>query len=110
MSDVTTIPTAEALKLASLLKPSRRGVATRMLTKAKGGSSTLFAFDAGGGFGERSAPFDAFVIVLKGAMTLTIDGTLIEAPAGTVARLPAHVPRSVFARNASSMLLVVLEE
>jgi quercetin dioxygenase-like cupin family protein len=110
MSDVTTIPIAEALKLASLLEPSRRGVATRVLTKAKGGSSTLFAFDAGGGLRERSSPFDAFVLVLRGAMTLTIGGTIVEATPGTLACLPANASCGVVAKKASSMLLVTLAE
>lgn len=110
MSDVTTIPSAEALRLSQLITPTPRGVASRVLAKAKGGSLTLFAFDAGQGLGEHSAPFDALVLVLEGALTLTIGGAPVEATPGTVVRMPADVPHAVDAKEASRMLLVMLKE
>jgi quercetin dioxygenase-like cupin family protein len=109
MTDLTaTIAPAEALALHDLIAPTTRGIASRVLAKAGGGSVTLFAFDAGEGLSEHSTPFDALVLVLEGALTLTIGGTPVRATPGTVVRMPAQVPHAVQADEASRMLLLML--
>src|SRR5688572_18942077 len=105
-----TIPTAEALRLADLITPTEGGIASRVLAKNAGGNVTLFAFDAGEGLSEHTAPFDALAIVLTGALTLTIGGTPVTATPGTIVRMPANVPHAVDANAASKMLLVMLRE
>lgn len=104
----STLPAGEALALASLIAPTAHGIASRVLAKAPGGSLTLFAFDGGQGLTEHTSPFDALVLVLEGAMTLTIGGATTEAGPGTIVRMPADVPHAVDAREASRMLLVML--
>ena len=102
------LPGAEALSLASLVTPTERGIASRVLGKAPGGNLTLFAIDAGQGLTEHSSPFDAFVIVTDGAVTLTIGGTPVRATPGTIVRMPANIPHTVEALDRARLLLVML--
>ena len=101
---------AEALRLADLIAPAERGIASRVLAKNGGGNVTLFAFDAGEGLSEHTTPFDALVIALDGALTLTIGGQRLDAAPGTIVRMPANVPHAVEAAVASRMLLIMLRE
>ena len=110
MTTTGTIPAAEALRLADLISPTERGIASRVLAKTRGGNLTLFAFDQGEGLSEHTAPFDALVIGLEGVLSLTIDGKTVAATPGTIVRMPAGVPHSVEATTASRMLLVMLRE
>ena len=110
MATTGTIPAAEALRLADLISPTERGIASRVLAKTGGGNLTLFAFDQGEGLSEHTAPFDALVIVLEGLLSLTIDGKTVAATPGTIVRMPASVPHSVEATTAARMLLVMLRE
>ena len=111
MSPVTaSIPPATALPLHSLITPTEEGIASRVLAKATGGNLTLFAFDAGQGLTEHTSPFDAFVVVLEGTLTLTIGGTTVRATPGTIVRLPADVPHAVDAPEAARMLLIMLRD
>ena len=107
---MATIPPAEALWLQSLVTPTERGIASRVLAKTSSGTVTLFAFDAGEGLSEHSTPFDALVLVLDGDVTLTIGGKAIRATAGTITRMPANVPHAVDAVGASQLLLIMLRE
>jgi quercetin dioxygenase-like cupin family protein len=79
-SMATTLPPAEALPLASLVTPTAQGIASRVLARTASGNITLFAFDAGEELSEHTAPFDALVLTLDGALTLTIGGREVRAP------------------------------
>jgi quercetin dioxygenase-like cupin family protein len=104
------ISSGEALPLSSLVTPTAGGIASRVLAKTSGGSLTLFAFDAGPGLTEHTSPFDALVMVLEGACTLTIGGAPVRATSGTFVRMPADVPHAVDAVEATRLLLVMLRE
>jgi quercetin dioxygenase-like cupin family protein len=104
------IPAAEALVLHSLVTPTEQGIASRVLARTAGGNVTLFAFDKGQGLTEHTSPFDALVLVLDGAFTLTIGGTPVRAVPGTIVRMPADVPHAVDADESSRMLLVMLRD
>lgn len=106
----STIAPSEALHLTELITPAPHGIASRILSKNNGGSITLFAFDAGQGLSEHTAPFDAMVMVLDGQLTLTIGGTQVTAMPGTVVRMPANVPHAVDAPEPSRMILTMLRE
>jgi quercetin dioxygenase-like cupin family protein len=106
----TTLPPAEALPLHSLITPTEKGIPSRVLAGTSGGNVTLFAFDEGEELAEHSAPFDALVITLDGALTLTIGGRQIQAAPNTIALMPADVPHAVCASEPSRMLLVMLRE
>jgi len=108
MSKPTQLPSAEALLLHSLIAPTAQGIASRVLARSSGGNVTLFAFDAAQGLTEHTSPFDALVLVLEGALTLTIGGTSIQATPGSIVRMPAHVPHAVEALEPARMLLIML--
>ena len=107
---MSTLPPASALLLADLITPTEEGIASRVLAKSGGGSLTLFAFAAGQGLDEQSAPFDALVLVLEGELLLTIGGSPVRALPGPVVRMPAGVPHAVDAPAPARMLLGMLRE
>ena len=109
MALASQLPSAEALTLSSLITPTEQGIASRVLAKAGGGNVTLFAFDAGQGLTEHTSPFDALVMVLEGALALTIGGAPVRATPGTIVRMPAHVPHGLEAPEAARMLLIMLK-
>lgn len=104
------IPAGEVLVLQSLIRSTDQGIASRILAKTDGGNLTLFAFDAGQGLTEHTSPFDALVIVLEGALTLTIDGEPLQATPGTIVRMPADVVHAVDAPEPARMLLIMLKD
>ena len=109
MSSISSpLPAAQVLLLESLITPTEQGIASRTLAKASGGNLTLFAFDSGQGLTEHTSPFDALVLVLAGALSLSVAGAPVEATPGTIVRLPANVPHAVEAREPARMLLVML--
>lgn len=103
------IPAAEALTLASLVTPIEGGIGSRVLSKAPGGTITLFVFDAGQGLTEHTSPYDAMILVLEGEFALTIGGVECPAPEGSLVRLPANVPHAVEAPVRSRMLLMMVK-
>ena len=104
------IPPAEALQMHALITPTEQGIASRVLAKTAGGNLTLFALDAGQGLTEHTSPFDALVLVLDGALTLTIGGTAVRATPGTIVRMPAGVAHAVDAPEPARMLLIMLRD
>ena len=109
MSAISQLPPGEPLPLDSLITPTAQGIASRILGKAAGGNMTLFAFDEGQGLTEHTSPFDAFVLVLDGTLTLTIGGTPVRAAPETIVRMPANIPHAVDAPEACRMLLIMLK-
>ena len=103
-----TMPSAEALPIHSLITPTAGGIASRVLARTPGGNLTLFAFDAGEELAEHTAPFDALVLVLEGALDLTIGGTRVHATPGTIVRMPGGVSHAVEASEPARMLLLML--
>ena len=108
--DTQTIPPAQAHALAALVATTENGIASRVLARSGGGNVTLFAFDAGQGLEEHTSPFDALVLVLEGALSLTIGGAEVRATPGTIVRMPGGVPHALEAAAPTRMLLVMLRE
>ena len=106
--DSQAIPSAQAFPLSTLITPTDRGIASRVLAKADGGNVTLFAFDAEQGLEEHTSPFDALVMVLEGALALTIGGAAVRATPGTIVRMPGNVSHALDAPEPTRMLLVML--
>jgi quercetin dioxygenase-like cupin family protein len=102
------IPTAQAVDLAALADYADGAIVSRTLAENDAGAITLFAFDAGQGLSEHSAPFDAVVQVLDGEAELTIGGKDVTAVAGQLVVMPANVPHAVRAPQRFKMLLTML--
>ena len=106
----TTLPAAQLLPLETLITPTERGIASRVLARTAAGNITLFAFDAGEELSEHSTPFDALVLSLEGRLLLTIGGQPIETAPHSVVVMPANVPHSVRALDAARFLLLMLKD
>ncbi|MBI4869631.1 MAG: cupin domain-containing protein [Candidatus Wallbacteria bacterium] len=85
-------------------------IVSRTLAKARGGTLTLFAFDAGQGLSEHTSPFEAFVQVLDGSALVTIAGKASAVAAGEIIALPANVPHAVHASVRFKMLLSMVRD
>lgn len=101
-------PTAEAMKLVDMVQYAPGSVVSRTVIDNSAGTLTLFAFDAGQGLSEHSAPFDAVVQVLDGQVEMVIGGKKVTAEAGDMVIMPANVPHSLSGRVAFKMLLTML--
>jgi quercetin dioxygenase-like cupin family protein len=104
------LPPARPIVLATELSYQPGAIVSRTMAKARGGSVTLFAFDAGQELSEHTAPFDAFVQVHDGAVELTIGGEKVIARAGETVRMPANIPHAVRALEPFKMLLVMVRD
>jgi len=102
------IPPAKAVDLATLVDYAPSSIVSRTLAENKAGSLTLFAFDAGQGLSEHSAPYDAIVQVVDGKAELVIGGKTVHAAAGQLVVMPANVPHAVKAPGRFKMLLTML--
>ena len=83
-------------------------VVSKTLIDKKIGTLTLFAFDAGQGLSEHTAPFDAVVQIVDGTAAITIDGTVHQVQAGEMIIMPANRPHSLKAEVPFKMLLVMI--
>ena len=102
------VPEAEAVDLAGLVQYADGSVVSRTVADNRSGTLTLFAFDAGQGLSEHSAPFDAVVQVLDGEAELVIGGKPVATQAGQITLMPANVPHAVKAVRRFKMLLIML--
>ncbi len=110
MASDSTLPPGEAHRFDELLGYAEHGIASRVLAKKGTSNVTLFAFEKGQGLTEHTSPFDALVVVLEGALTLTIGGKPVQAPPRSITRMPATVPHAVDADERTRMLLVMLRD
>ena len=99
---------SRALDLAGLVSYQGGAVVSRTLVKKEQGTVTLFAFDAGEGLSEHTAPYDALVHVLEGQADITISGKRIRAHAGQLVIMPAHEPHALQAPERFKMMLVMV--
>ena len=83
-------------------------VVSKTMLKKESGNITLFAFDAGQGLSEHTAPFDAVVYILDGEALITIGGKAQSVSAGQMLIMPASVPHALQADKRFKMLLVMI--
>ena len=106
----STLLPGELFVLDALVTPTAQGIASRVLARTAAGNITLFAFDAGEELSEHTAPFDALVLTLSGALVLTIGGREVRTTPQSIVLMPAKVAHSVRASEPSRMLLIMLRE
>ncbi len=108
--DPAALPPAKPVRLAAEIEYQPGSVVSRTVARSRGGSLTLFAFDAGQELSEHTAPFDAFAEVLDGQVELTIGGEKVLASAGETVRMPAGVSHALRAPVRFKMLLSMVRE
>ena len=100
----------ERVSILDLVNTQEGAVISREIIKKKTGTVTLFAFDAGQGLSEHTAPFDAMVYCLDGRVEVTISGNPITLETGEMIIMPANKPHALKAVTKFKMLLVMIRE
>ncbi|MCE1200628.1 MAG: cupin domain-containing protein [Bacteroidia bacterium] len=101
--------TAKVYDFSDAIDYQHGAVVSKQVMKNEEGNVTLFAFDAGQGLSEHTAPFDALVQVIEGKATITIGGINHELTAGQSIIMPANVPHALYAEKAFKMLLTMIK-
>ncbi len=83
-------------------------VVSRMLVYKPAGTITLFAFDAGEGLSEHTAPYDAIVTIIDGEAEITIAGREFHVHKGQMIIMPANVPHALSAVQRFKMMLTMI--
>ena len=96
------------LRLDELIGYQAGSVVSRTVVDKKAGTVTVFAFDAGEGLSEHTAPFDAMVQVLEGEAEITVAGTAHRVTAGETIIMPAGEPHALRAVARFKMALVMI--
>ncbi|MHB0875255.1 MAG: cupin domain-containing protein [Anaerolineae bacterium] len=99
---------AQSRSVADLIDYREGSIVSRIVLGSKVGSVTLFAFDAGQGLSEHTAPFDALVHVFDGEAEVIIAGKSIAVPAGEMVIMPANQPHAVKANSRFKMILTMI--
>jgi quercetin dioxygenase-like cupin family protein len=97
------------LSRADVVQYQPGAVVSRTLIKKPSGTVTAFAFDAGEGLSEHTAPFDALVSILEGDAEISIAADSYRLGAGDLLRLPANRPHAVKAIARFKMLLIMIK-
>lgn len=108
MAEKKGVALGEALNLANLAGYQDGAVVSRTVIDKPVGTITAFAFDAGEGLSEHTAPYDAFVQVIDGEAEINIDGKPRNVTAGEIIIMPANIPHSLRAVKRFKMLLVMI--
>lgn len=100
--------TAQVLPLNDLISYQEGSVVSRTLIDKKVGTLTLFAFGAGQGLSEHTAPYDATIQIIDGEAEVIIEGTSYAVKAGEMIIMPANRPHAVRANERFKMLLIMI--
>ncbi len=98
----------QTMDLAGLVVHQEGAVVSRTLIDKPVGTVTLFAFAEGQGLSEHTAPYDAMVVALEGAVEIAIDGEPRTVAAGQMLIMPANHPHTLRALEPFKMMLVMI--
>jgi quercetin dioxygenase-like cupin family protein len=98
----------KVVKIKTLVEYSADSIVSKTLIDTKAGTITLFAFDAGQGLSEHTAPYGAVVQIIDGDAEITIGGNAVHASEGDMVVMPANVPHALKAINRFKMLLTMI--
>jgi quercetin dioxygenase-like cupin family protein len=108
MSDTSGVVKGKAFNLKAYIDYADGSVVSKTLIKKDIGNITLFAFDAGQGLSEHTAPFDAVVYILDGEAEITIGGQPRDVVSGEMLIMPANISHALHAKTPFKMLLVMI--
>lgn len=95
--------------LKNLIDYQAGSVVSKEILKTASGTVTLFAFDAGQGLSEHTAPFEVMVNIIDGEAEVTISGVSHVLAEGQMIVMPANEPHALKALKRFKMLLVMLK-
>lgn len=99
----------QPVNLVKALEYQADAIVSKTLLDKTAGTVTLFAFDAGQGLSEHTAPFDAILQVLDGEATVSVSGVSALVEKGEMMMLPAGKPHSLHAGKRFKMLLTMIK-
>ena len=102
------LPAAQVARTAEFVNYQDGAVVSREILKRPTGNVTLFAFDAGEGLSEHTAPFDALVQVLEGEAEIMVSGQPHRVQGGEMILLPAGQPHALKAVKRFKMMLTMI--
>lgn len=108
MRDIDSNIKGVPLHLETQVAYADGSVVSKTLIKKETGTLTLFAFDAGQGLSEHTAPFDAVVLILDGRAEITIGGKTNVVATGEMLIMPANIAHALHANERFKMLLVMI--
>ncbi len=94
--------------LVNMVEYQADAVVSKTIVKKGTGTVTLFAFDAGQGLSEHTAPFDAMVQVLDGEVEITISGKPYRVKQGEFIVMPANEPHALKGVSQFKMMLIMI--
>jgi len=98
------------LDVKNLVTYQDGSVVSRMIVYKKSGTITLFAFDAGEGLSEHTAPFDAIATIVDGEAEIAIAGSDHHLTEGQMIIMPANKPHALRAEQRFKMMLTMIHE
>jgi quercetin dioxygenase-like cupin family protein len=98
----------EVKKLSELTGYQAGAIVSREIVSQSAGTVTVFAFDAGQGLSEHTAPFDALVQVIEGEVEITIAGKPLKLTAGDMVIMPAQKTHALKAVTRFKMVLTMI--
>lgn len=110
MSETTGESFSKPVKLADLIEYQTGSVVSRTMVDKEAGTVTLFAFDAGQGLSEHTAPFDALVYNIEGEVEVTISDKTVTLKKGEMVIMPANKPHALKATTRFKMLLTMVRQ
>jgi quercetin dioxygenase-like cupin family protein len=99
---------AVAAAITEYVQYQEGAVVSREILKKPSGNVTAFAFDAGEGLSEHTAPFDALVQVLEGEVEIMVAGADHQLKCGQMILLPAGQAHALKAITRFKMLLTMI--
>ncbi len=89
------------------ITPPEKGILSRTLHKDEQVRITLFGFAPGEELSAHTAPHPAVLYFLQGEAKLRLGDDTMDAHAGSLAHMPAHLPHAIQAKTPLVMLLVM---
>lgn len=99
---------AETVNVLAHINYQDGSIVSREVVKKPTGTVTVFAFDAGQGLSEHTAPFDALVQVLEGQVEILISGQPHCLGGGEMILMPANQPHALKALTRFKMMLTMI--
>ena len=101
---------SQVLNPKDLISYQEGSVVSRMIVYKKSGTITLFAFDAGEGLSEHTAPYDAIATIIDGEAEISIEKEQYVLKEGQMIIMPAKIPHALHAQQRFKMMLTMIHE
>jgi quercetin dioxygenase-like cupin family protein len=100
---------AKVYTLKDSIEYSQGATVSKIVTRGKNGSATLFSFDKGQQLSEHTTPYDAIAVIVDGTCAITIAGKAHVLTEGQLILMPANIPHALEATQAFKMMLLMIK-